>query len=132
MNKLTIIGNLVSDPIYRPGPDGGVCYFSVVVNFGRSNKDYFNVNANKNNARICARYLKKGRAVGVTGGVHLNSFGEGASRRQVMTIYVDGVTLIGKQDEILVARDIVSKSGYTAIQDEEQDDNKNSENESDF
>ena len=74
MNKMTIIGNLTTDPELREVNSGTgplkLCSFSVAVNERRNGKDvvtYFAVTAWRTLAETCAKYLSKGKKGYVSG-----------------------------------------------------------------
>ena len=78
MNKLTIIGNLVKQPVLRTTQNGiSVCSFTVAVNRRKSQDpetDYFNVTAWRQLGENCAKYLDKGRKVAVVGAVSVRTW----------------------------------------------------------
>ena len=80
MNKIFIIGNLVRDPELRATQSGvAVCTFTVAVNrrkqeAGQQEADFFRVTTWRQMAENCNRFLAKGRKVGVTGTLTLESY----------------------------------------------------------
>ena len=80
MNKLTIIGNLATDPELRTTPNGkSVCNFSVAVNRrnkvdGQPDADFFRVSAWNQLGENCGKYLTKGKKVAVIGSVSLRTY----------------------------------------------------------
>lgn len=80
MNRLTIIGNLTSDPELRTTPNGkNVCNFNVAVNRrnkveGQPEADFFRVSAWNQLAENCGKYLAKGRKVCVVGAVSVRTY----------------------------------------------------------
>lgn len=82
MNKIFIIGNLVRDPELRTTQSGvAVCTFTVAVNrrkqgaeAGQQEADFFRVTTWRQLAENCNRFLAKGRKVGVTGTLTLESY----------------------------------------------------------
>jgi len=80
MNRLTIIGNLTSDPEVRTTPNGkNVCNFNVAVNRrnkveGQPEADFFRVSAWNQLAENCGKYLAKGRKVCVVGAVSVRTY----------------------------------------------------------
>ena len=80
MNRITIIGNLTSDPELRTTPNGkSVCNFSVAVNRrnkveGQPDADYFRVSAWNQLGENCGKYLTKGKKVAVIGSVSLRTY----------------------------------------------------------
>ena len=92
MNKLTIIGNLTKDPAIRKTRDGvSVCTFTVAVNRKAKNADiepvYFRVSAWREMGENCARYLSKGKKVGVAGEVNINTY-QGQDGKQYAELIV--------------------------------------------
>lgn len=86
MNKLTIIGNLVKDPQIRKTREGvSVCTFTVAVNRRSKGSDlepiFFRVSAWRETGENCARYLSKGKKVGVAGEVNINTY-QGSDGKQ--------------------------------------------------
>lgn len=81
MNRLTIIGNLVENPVLRTTPEGkNVCNFTVAVNRRRANADgereadFFRVSVWNERADLCAKYLQKGKKVAVEGSVYASAY----------------------------------------------------------
>lgn len=78
MNVITIVGNLTKDPELRTTQQGKfVCSFDVAVNRRRKvenqpEADFFHVNAWNEMGENCAKYLSKGKKVGVVGRVSLD------------------------------------------------------------
>ena len=83
MNKIFLIGNLTRDPELRTTQSGiPVCSFTVAVNrrsrqgaeAGQPDADFFRITTWRQQAENCNRYLAKGRKVGVTGTLTLQSY----------------------------------------------------------
>lgn len=79
MNKAIIIGNLTHTPELRATQDGTpVCNFTVAVNRrvrgDQQSTDYFRVTAWRTLGENCAKYLAKGRKVGVTGTISARAY----------------------------------------------------------
>lgn len=86
MNKLMIIGNLTADPQLRTVDTANgqvsVCDFSVAVNRrkqsnqqkGQPEADFFRCTVWRGLADNCAKYLAKGRKVGVVGSVSVRTY----------------------------------------------------------
>lgn len=78
MNVITIVGNLTKDPELRTTQQGKfVCSFDVAVNRRRKvenqpEADFFHVNAWNELGENCAKYLSKGKKVGVVGRISLD------------------------------------------------------------
>ena len=101
MNKLFIIGNLTRDPELRQNKDGvPVCTFTVAVNRKRSQgvveqTDFFRVTAWRGLAENCAKYLQKGRKVGVTGTVGISTYtGKDGMQHADLTVSADDVEFL--------------------------------------
>ena len=78
MQKVTIIGNLGTNPEIRITKSGlSVCSFSVAASKKTNGDDittWFKVSAFGKLAENCARFLSKGRKVGVVGDITLNTY----------------------------------------------------------
>ena len=80
MNHCSIVGNLTADPQHRTTQGGvSVCSFTVAVNRrgakdGQPQADYFRVTAWRGLADNCAKWLIKGKKVGVTGSVSASAY----------------------------------------------------------
>ena len=92
MNKLTIIGNLTRDPELRTTQSGiSVCSFTVAVNRRRTQQnqqpeaDFFRVSAWRQLGENCAKWLVKGKKVGVVGPVSVSTYqgNDGVTRAQL-------------------------------------------------
>lgn len=120
MNKLTIIGNLTSDPELRSTTDGkSVCNFSVAVNRRKKpgkeqETDFFRVSAWNNLADSCAKYLSKGKKVAVEGSVSVHAYkaknGEPGASIEVLASDVE--FLSAKSDSI------DKETGYMKVEEE--------------
>lgn len=80
MNKIYLIGNLTHDPELRSTPNGvDVCNFSIAVNrrfkdaAGNERTDFFKVQAWRQLAGLCSRFLAKGKKVAVIGSMQSGS-----------------------------------------------------------
>ena len=76
MNKAILIGNLVADPeLRKTQSDVSVCTFRIAVQRRFANQqgvreaDFFNIVAWRQTAELCAKFLTKGRKVGVIGAI---------------------------------------------------------------
>jgi single-strand DNA-binding protein len=69
INSVVLAGNLTHDPVLRELPDGSkVCDLRLAVNEGRDRAPlYIDVSVFGASGEAAARYLAKGREVGVTG-----------------------------------------------------------------
>lgn len=106
MNRLILIGNLTRDPELRSTRDGTpVCSFTVAVNRrktadGQQEADFFRVNAWRQLAENCNRYLAKGRKVAVVGSVRVNTYtAQDGSTRASMDVNADEVEFLSPHTE---------------------------------
>lgn len=77
MNKITLIGNLTSDPEKRATNNGtSVTSFTIAVNRQGQDKqtDFFRINAWRGLADTCAKFLAKGRKVAVVGELQARTY----------------------------------------------------------
>ena len=80
MNHCSIVGNLTADPQHRTTQGGvSVCSFTVAVNRrgakdGQPQADFFRVTAWRGLADNCAKWLIKGKKVGVTGSISASAY----------------------------------------------------------
>ena len=112
MNKLTIIGNLVNDPVLRTTTTGvNVCKFRVAVNRrhhkdGEPEADYFDISAWKERGEVCARNLAKGRKVCVIGPVSVRTYtGNDGTTRAVMDVTADEIEFVSPRPSGNVVED---------------------------
>ena len=109
MNKLFIVGNLTRDPELRSTQSGiPVCTFTVAVNrrgrqgaeAGQPEADFFRVTTWRQQAENCNRYLAKGRKVGVTGTLTLQSYtGNDGQQRYSLEVGADEVEFLTPRGE---------------------------------
>lgn len=99
MNKAIIIGNLTKDPESRVTQSGlSVCSFTVAINrnFGEKKEvDYIPVVTWRGLADNCAKFLAKGRKVGVSGRIQTRSYdANDGTKRYVTEIVADDVEFL--------------------------------------
>ncbi len=109
MNKIFLIGNLTRDPELRSTQSGiPVCTFTVAVNrrgrqgaeAGQPEADFFRVTTWRQQAENCNRYLAKGRKVGVTGTLTLQSYtGNDGQQRYSLEVGADEVEFLTPRGE---------------------------------
>jgi len=107
INRVIITGNLTSDPELRSLPSGtSVCKLRVAVNTRRKDSqsgewrdfpNYFDVTVWGAQGENCARYLSKGRGVGVDGRLEWREWQdkETGKNRQSIDIIADTVQFLG-------------------------------------
>ena len=81
MNKVYLIGNLTRDPELSTTTSGiSVCRMSIAVGRrfagadGSKDTDFFNVTAWRGTAENCAKFLKKGNKIAVSGSIQTRSY----------------------------------------------------------
>ncbi len=107
MNRIVVIGNLTRDPELRTLPSGvSVCNFSVAVNRrfvnqqGVREADFFPVVAWRQQAENCAKFLKKGSSVAVSGELHTRNYeAQDGSKRFVIEIQSDEVQFLSRSND---------------------------------
>jgi len=110
LNRITLIGNLCSDPTSRT-TQSGITYttFTLAVNRrnrsqnaseGQPEADFFRVTAWRQLGDICAKYLAKGRKVAVVGPVSLNTFtGKDGATHATMEVTADDVEFLSSRSD---------------------------------
>lgn len=105
MNKVILIGNLTKDPeLSKTNNDLSVCKFTVAVsrNYSRSQEtDFFTVIAWRTQADNCARFLKKGSRVAISGSIQNRSYdGNDGVKRYVTEIVADEVQFLTTKGQL--------------------------------
>jgi single-strand DNA-binding protein len=106
INRVVLTGNLTADPELRPTPNGTpVARLRVAVNTRRRNSstgrweekpNYFDVTVWGAQAENCARYLSKGRPVGVDGRLERREYeARDGGKRQAVEIIAESVQFLG-------------------------------------
>ena len=107
MNKVILIGNLTKDPEQTYTPSNiCVCRFTVAVNRSYSSQngdkqtDFLPVVCWRNQAENCAKHLKKGSKVGVSGSIQTRTYDDANGvRRYVTEIVADEVQFLSTRNE---------------------------------
>jgi single-strand DNA-binding protein len=110
LNVVVITGNLTRDPELRALPSGtSVCDLRVAVNTRRKNSatgewedkpNYFDVKVWGAQGDNCARFLSKGRPVGVQGRLEWREWEtQEGQKRQAIDIIADSVQFLGGRDD---------------------------------
>ncbi|MBQ8618217.1 MAG: single-stranded DNA-binding protein [Clostridia bacterium] len=118
MNKIYLIGNVVHTPEKRVTNSGiPVCNFSLAVRRrfksanGETETDFFDVQAWRQHADLCEKYLEKGRKVAVTGSMQSREYiGKDGSKRRVWEVMADEVEFLTPKSEGTEAPKQISKS----------------------
>jgi len=82
MNNVTITGNLVADPKLRQAGERAICEMRVAVDNGERQTTFIDVKTFDGGADACARFLRKGRKVGVCGRLTLEEWEREGQRRR--------------------------------------------------
>ena len=105
MNRVILVGNLTKDPELRATASGiSVCTFTVAVNRrvsrdaqaqGARDADFFNIVVWRNQADNCAKYLAKGRKVGIVGSLQNRSYdARDGTKRYITEVVADEVEFL--------------------------------------
>ena len=109
INRVVLVGNLTRDPELRHTPSGtSVCKLRIAVNSRQKDSatgewgekpNYFDVTVWGNQGESCAKFLSKGRAVGVDGRLDWREWeAQDGSKRQAVEIIADSVQFLGSRD----------------------------------
>ncbi len=110
MNTVILIGNLTRDPELRVTANNlSVCRFSLAVNRrytnseGQRDVDFINIVTFRGTADNCAKYLRKGSKVGVSGSLQISTY-EGADgvRRINAEVLADEVQFLSSRTDTTV------------------------------
>lgn len=101
MNKVILIGNLTRDPEVTQAGEAIKCAFTVAVQRryastgGERIADFINVIAWRQLGEICAKYLAKGRKVGVEGRIQTRSYtAQDGTKRYVTEVIAESVEFL--------------------------------------
>ena len=104
MNKCFLIGNLTRDPELRTTGSGiSVCSFTIAVTrrytgqSGEREADFIPVVAWRATAENCAKYLRKGSQVAVTGAIQVRNYEtQDGQRRTATEVIADEVQFLNR------------------------------------
>ena len=103
MNRAILIGNLTKDPELRTTTQGtSVCTFRIAVSrpFKRDETDYLNIVTWRGLAENCAKFLAKGRKVGIVGYIQTREYDDNNGQRRYITeIVADDVEFLTPKGE---------------------------------
>ncbi len=105
INTVTLVGRAGQDPDVRYFESGSVvCKFSLAVDRrSRNNEqpDWFTLEMWGRTAEVAANYVRKGKLIGVTGSLKLDSWTDRATgaQRSTPVIRVDRLELLGSKRE---------------------------------
>ncbi len=96
MNTVTLIGNLTRDPEMKGNGETKVCRMRLADSNGsKDGPVYIDVAAFGGQAETCQRYLRKGRAVAVSGRLRFREWeAEGGGKRSAHSIAADRVDFL--------------------------------------
>ena len=102
MNRIVVTGNLTKDPELAATPGGvDVCRFTVALNRrfknaeGEHDVDFLPVVVWREQAKSCAKYLRKGSKVGVIGFLQTRTYeAKDGTERRVTEIIADEVEFL--------------------------------------
>lgn len=107
MNKITIIGNVVHTPQMRATNSGvSVCNFSVAVRrrfknpqTGEYDTDFFEVQAWRQLAELCEKFLEKGKKVAVVGSMQSREYEKDGIKKRIWELLADEVEFLTPKSE---------------------------------
>ena len=110
INRVILVGNLTRDPELRHTPSGtSVCKLRLAVNSRQKDAstgewgekpNYFDVTVWGNQGENCAKFLSKGRPVGIDGRLDWREWeAQDGSKRQAVEIIADTVQFLGGRGE---------------------------------
>ena len=99
--KVIIIGNLTNDPEHRTTASGKeVTTFTVAVNRRGKDADFFRVSVWGEMGNTCAKYLAKGRKVGVSGSVSVSAYKDrNGEARANLEVFAQSVEFLSPKTE---------------------------------
>ncbi len=116
MNKVYLIGNLTRDPELSTTTSGvSVCRLSIAVSRRFSNADgeretdFFNITAWRGTAENCAKFLKKGNKIAVSGSIQTRNYERADGTKGF------AVDIIADEVEFLSSKNDGSSEGGTSI-----------------
>ena len=128
MNRVEIIGNLTKNPDLRTTGSGiSVCSFTVAVQRkfkdqnGERGVDYIPVIAWKTLAENCAKYLLKGKKVGVSGEIQTRSYEKDGIKRYITEVLATDVEFLTPSASTYSQNNApaMEMDGFMALDDEE-------------
>jgi single-strand DNA-binding protein len=123
MNKVTLIGNLTRDPELTAAGNSGVnvCRFGIAVNRRFSNKDgnkevdFFNITAWRGLGENCAKYIKKGSKVGISGEIQIRNYEDkDGVKKTAVDIVADEVEFLDRKGDSVGGGSGNSNNDYSA------------------
>lgn len=120
MNKVILVGNVTKDLELKTTTNGiATCTLSIAVNRkfknaqGVQEADYINIVTWRQTAELCAKYLAKGRKVGIVGSIQTRSYtAKDGGKRYVTEVVADDVEFLTPRGS---AGENVQESQHTDI-----------------
>ena len=105
MNVVTLIGNLATDVDLRKlDGDKQVASFLLAIDRpGREEADFIRITVWDKQAEVCARYLVKGKRVGLDGRLKSSSWEEDGKRRTAVEVVAHRVQFLSPPDNAAAA-----------------------------
>lgn len=101
MNRVELVGRLVADPELKHTQQGiAVCRMRIAVDRpfrnqdGEKGADFINVVAWRSQAETAAKYLTKGRRVGISGRLQVRQYEKNGERREAVEVVADEVEFL--------------------------------------
>ena len=120
LNRVVMTGNLTRDPELRSLPSGmSVCSMRIACNTRRKGQsgewedkpNYFDVTVWGAQGENCAKYLSKGRPVGIDGRLEWREWeAQDGGKRQAVDIVADSVQFLGGRDDAGTGNGFAAKS----------------------
>lgn len=102
MNSVQLIGRLAADPEIRYQESGKViANIRIAVRRNKDTTDWVNVTAFDKVAEMLVNYVTKGREVGITGRLQVDTWTdkESGANRSAMKVIASQITLIGNKND---------------------------------
>lgn len=136
MKRATLIGNLVRDPELKTTTNGiSTCSFTIAINRrfknaqGVQEADFITIVTWRQLAELCAKYLAKGRKVGVVGSIQTRNYtAQDGTKRYVTEVLADEIEFLTPRSSDAFPADTgpsssdpsaVPSNGFTAVSDDE-------------
>lgn len=131
MNKVILVGNVTKDLELKTTTNGiATCTFSIAVNRkfknaqGVQEADYINIVTWRQTAELCAKYLAKGRKVGIVGSIQTRSYtAKDGGKRYVTEVVADDVEFLTPRgsagENVQAGQPTDISNGFTEVTDDE-------------
>lgn len=131
MNKVILVGNVTKDIELKTTTNGiATCTFSIAVNRkfknaqGVQEADYINIVTWRQTAELCAKYLAKGRKVGIVGSIQTRSYtAKDGGKRYITEVVADDVEFLTPRgsagENVQGSQPADISNGFTEVTDDE-------------